>query len=69
MEITKSTKIELTESDIKEIICDYLHTKGYNVNDKDIKFNIGHKYNGDCYGMYSNYTEVFEGCDIIIKGE
>lgn len=65
MEIKKNIRIELSESDVKEIIADYLNRDGYTVTTDDIDISVGSITKG--YGM-GEYTETcFEAVYINCK--
>ena len=63
MEIKKTTKISMTENDVKKAVVEYVKTKmGYDVTEKDVYFRLGRHLEG--YGMdeYENIT--FDECTI-----
>ena len=56
MEIKKNIRIELSESDVKEIIADYLNREGYTVTTDDVNISVSSRTKG--YGM-GEYTETY----------
>ena len=67
MNITKKLTISLNESDIKEIVADYLIKEGFKVTKNDVELIVGSEWRG--YGMGEYQTPVFKECKITIKGE
>lgn len=56
MEIKKNIRIELSESDVKEIIADYLNRDGYTVTTDNVDISVSSRTMG--YGM-GEYTETY----------
>lgn len=67
MEVTKSVHINLTESEVKDIIREHLHAKGYEVSNDNIEFTMSHVCTG--FGTSEGYKNVFHGCKIRVEGE
>ena len=67
MHICKNITINLTESDVKDIIIKHFLDKGYNISKSDINFNISNHLEG--YGISEHPVTKFNGCDIKIKEE
>lgn len=59
MEIKKNIRIELSESDVKEIIADYLNRDGYTVTIDDIDISVGSRLKGFGMGEYGEYEETY----------
>ena len=56
MEIKKNIRIELSESDVKEIIADYLNREGYTVTTDNVDISVSSRTKG--YGM-GEYIETY----------
>jgi len=52
MTIKKNITIELSESDVKEIIADYLNKEGYKVVVDDVSFDVGSRTKGYPFDEY-----------------
>ena len=50
------------ENDLKHVVAQYLRSKGYRCESKDVYFKLGTKSFG--YGMYGEEKTVFKGCDV-----
>ena len=66
MNIKQSIKIELSESDLKEIVLEFVKKEGFRADLKDISFNVGYEWKGYGLGEYSK--TVLKGCTIKCSG-
>lgn len=66
MDIKQCIKIELTESDLKKIVLEFVKKEGYRVNLNDINFDVGTVWHG--YGMGEFEETVLKGCTIKCSG-
>jgi hypothetical protein len=67
MNIIKKITISLSESDVREIVAEYLARQGYKVSKTDVQLIVGNEWHG--YGMDEHQVAVFKECSVIIKGE
>lgn len=67
LNISKNISINLTKSDVQEIIADYVTKSGYKCKASDVVLNVGQDYVG--YGMCESPVSVFRGCTVNIKEE
>jgi hypothetical protein len=67
MEVTKSVHINLTESEVKDIIREYLHAKGHEVSNDNIEFTMSRVSCG--FGINEVNKIHFHGCKIRVEGE
>jgi hypothetical protein len=67
MQIKKKLTISLTESDVKEIITDYIVSQGFKATKNDVKLVVGTEWHG--YGMGEYQAPVFKECTVDVKGE
>lgn len=65
MEIKKNITIELSESDVQQIIADYLNKDGYNVTPTDVSLSVGQRLKG--YGPTEHSVEYFKGAFVKCK--
>ena len=65
MTIKKNITIELSESDVKEIIADYLNKEGYKITADDVKLDVGTTTQG--YGMGEYEVTYFKGAYVRTK--
>lgn len=64
MEIKKNITIELSESDVKEIIASYLKNEGYAVTSDNVNLSIGLRIKGFGMGEYEEayFKAVYVKC-------
>lgn len=69
MEVKKSIIINIDEDEIKNMVVDYLRTKGYGADVDDVKFVIDTKteYSPDVYDFYDYSYPYLKGCSVTIK--
>lgn len=67
MKFNKKMTISLSETDVKEIVADYMDAHGFKVTTEDIKLVVANEYRG--YGMGEYQTAVFRECTVTVKGE
>ena len=67
MQIKKKLTISLTESDVKEIIADYVIQQGFKATKDDVNLVVGNEWHG--YGMGEYQSPVFKECTVNVKGE
>lgn len=67
LNVTKNITINLTKTDVQEIIADYITKSGYKCKASDVELNVGQDYVG--YGMMESPIYVFRGCTVNIKEE
>lgn len=67
MQIKKKLTISLTESDVKEIIADYVVQQGFKVTKDDVNLVVANEWKG--YGMGEYQAPVFKECTVNVKGE
>jgi hypothetical protein len=65
MEIKRNITIELSETDVKQIIAGYLNKKGYMVEPVDVRLSVGSRLEG--YGMAEHPVNYFEGAYVKCK--
>lgn len=65
MQIKKNITIEFSESDVQEIIADYLNKQGYNVKANDVELDVGSKWTG--YGTDERKVYYFEAARVKYK--
>lgn len=65
MNIVKCITIELTPDNLREIVAEYLKTEGYEVEKKNVKFNVGRHLEG--YGMGEHEVTEFLGLSVTAK--
>ena len=67
MNIKKKLTISLTESDVKEIIVDYVNSQGFKATKADVNLVVGTEWCG--YGLGEYQAPVFKECSVDVKGE
>lgn len=67
MNITKKITISLSESDVKEIVADYIVQQGFKATPNDVELIVGTEWRG--YGMGEYQTTCFNECRVTVKGE
>lgn len=67
MKFNKKMTISLTESDVKEIVADYMVANGFKVTTDDVKLIVSTESRG--YGMSEYQTTIFKECTVTVKGE
>lgn len=67
MKLNKKMTITLSETDVKEIIADFLVAHGYEVTTEDVKLIVENRYFG--YGMGEYQSPCFKECTVTVKGE
>ena len=65
MEIKKNITIELSESDVQQIIADYLNKDGYDVTPTDVSLSVGQRL--EEYGLMEHSVEYFKGAFVKCK--
>lgn len=65
MEIKKDITIHLSETDIKEIIADYLKREGYEVAVNNVRLSVGTEIQG--YGLGELEVTCFKGANVRIS--
>ena len=58
MNIMKNIRIELSESDVKKIIADYLNREGYAVTSDDVSISVDSRIEG--YGVEEHEVSYFK---------
>lgn len=66
MKFNKKMTISLSESDVKEIVADYMVANGFKVTTGDVKLTVEMEYRG--YGMGEYQTAVFKECSVTVNG-
>lgn len=67
MKLDKKLTIHLTESDVKEIIADYIVQQGFKVTTEDVNLVVANEWRG--YGMGEYKTPCFKECNVTVKGD
>lgn len=67
MNIQKKITVSLSESDVKEIVAEYLTKAGYKVIPSDVTISVGNKWVG--YGKDEHQVPYFKECTAVVKGE
>ena len=67
MNFLKNVTITLRESDVKELIAEYLTDKGYPTTASDVILHVGFEMRG--YGPNEQEVCVFKECTVKVKGE
>ena len=67
MNIIKNITIEFGEDDVKQIVAEYLLSKGYDVEPSDISFRVGSNLVG--IGPMEHEVTCFKGCIARVKGK
>lgn len=67
MKFNKKMTISLSETDVKEIVADYMVAHGFKVTTEDVTLVVANEYRG--YGMGEYQTAVFKECSVTVKGE
>ena len=62
MKIKNNTVIELTESDVKDIIVEHFKKNGYDVSNENVTFSVGTRLEG--YGMAEHQVTCFNGARV-----
>ena len=65
MNVEKKITISLSESDVKEIVAEYLKKEGYNVAANDVKISVGTKWEG--WGLDEHQVTYFKECSVVIN--
>lgn len=65
MNIENKITITLTETDVKEIVAEYLTEKGYKVTPANVTLSVGNKWEG--YGMDEYQVPYFKECVAVVK--
>lgn len=65
MNIESKITINLNESDLKEIVAEYLTKKGYKVTPTNVTISVGSEWVG--YGMDEHMEARFKGCTAVVK--
>lgn len=65
MNIVKNITIELTPDNLKEIVVAYLKNEGYEVDKKNVRFNVGRHLEG--YGLGEYEVTELTGCSVTAK--
>ena len=65
MYVEKKITITLSESDVKNIVADYLVKEGYKVSSDDVKLSVGTKWEG--YGLSEHQVTYFKECTAVVK--
>ncbi len=65
MEIKKNITIELSETDVKEIIADYLKREGYKVTPDNVNLSVASRIEG--FGMAEHSVNYFKAAYINCK--
>lgn len=67
MNITKKITISLSESDVKEIVADYIVQQGFKATPDDVELIVKNEWRG--YGMGEHQEPCFRECKVTLKGE
>lgn len=67
MKFNKKMTISLSETDVKEIVADYMVAHGFKATTEDVMLVVANEYHG--YGMGEYQTAVFRECIVTVKGE
>lgn len=67
MKFNKKMTISLTESDVKEIVSDYMVAHGFKVTTEDVKMVVANEYRG--YGTGEYQVACFKECSVTVKGD
>ena len=67
MNIKKKLTISLTESDVKEIVADYIVKQGFKATKDDVKLVVTNEWYG--YGMGEYQSPCFKECTVTVKGD
>ena len=67
MNIKKKLTISLTESDVKEIVAEYISQQGFKATKDDVELVVSTEWRG--YGMGEYQTTYFKECTVTVKGE
>lgn len=62
MEIKRNITINLSESELKEIVAKHLKDEGYNADAENVKFNVSRHLEG--FGMGEHEVLNFDGCKV-----
>lgn len=65
MKIKKNITIDLTENDVKQIIVEYVKSKGYETTIENVNFFIGSKTEG--FGMGEYDVDYLKHCSVICE--
>lgn len=65
-EFKKITKLEISKSALKYIVCDYIE-RIYHVTVTDVEFLVSKEWEG--YGPTEHQVVRFNGCEVKLKGE
>lgn len=65
MEIKKNITIELSASDVKQIIVDYLNKDGYDITESNVDLRVGQNLVG--YPTNEHYEPYFKGAFVKCK--
>lgn len=65
MNIENKITITLSETDVKEIVAEYLTKQGYNVTINNVSLNVGIDWVG--YGMDEHQVARFKECVAVVK--
>lgn len=67
MKFNKKLTITLSETDVKEIVADYLVQHGFKVTTDDVQLIVENRYYG--YGMGEYQAPCFKECSVTVKGD
>lgn len=67
MKFNKKLTVTLTETDVKEIVADYMVAHGFKVTTDDVKLVVENRYYG--YGLGEYQSPCFKECTVTVKGE
>lgn len=67
MKFNKKLTITLSETDVKEIVADYLVQHDFKVTADDVKLIVENRWHG--YGQGEYQSPCFKECSVTVKGE
>lgn len=67
MKFNKKLTITLSETDVKEIVADYLVAHGFKVTTDDVKLVVENRWHG--YGQGEYQSPCFKECSVTVKGD
>ena len=62
MDIKENITISFDKNELKHVIAQYVRSKGYKCESKDVHFNVGTEWQG--YGLVEYEKTVLKGCDV-----
>lgn len=65
MQMTRKVTINISRDELAEIIKDYLSEEGFEVDAKNVNFNLETAYEG--YGYDEHEVKKFTGCNVVCE--